>query len=268
MFTAWGHFVYRWRWSVLIVSALLLVGSGYIASQGGKLESGGFIETAESGRASRLIEKELPRAGGSTFTLIFTSATLTANDPAFKSAVDDALAPLRPEREPRVAMIQTPYDGSVADPTAIISKDQHSIAVNVAAKDDIPTARGYYQELRAKARSDKLDVQATGVLAINNGFNVILEEDLRRAEIVSLPLALILLLLVFGTVVAAFIPLFVGVLAVMGGVAGMFLLTRVTTVSVMSLGISRGEKSGWNGNPVYHRCHANTRLARGVRFGT
>ena len=69
MFTAWGHFVYRWRWNVLIVSALLLVGSGYIASQGGKLESGGFIETAESGRASRLIEKELPRAGGSTFKL-------------------------------------------------------------------------------------------------------------------------------------------------------------------------------------------------------
>ena len=230
MFTAWGHFVYRWRWNVLIVSALLLVGSGYIASQGGKLESGGFIETAESGRASRLIEKELPRAGGSTFTLIFSSATLTANDSAFKSAVDDALAPLRSDS--RIATIQTPYDGSAADPTSAISKDQHAIAVNVAAKDDIPTARGYYQELRAKARSDKLDVQATGVLAINNGFNVILEEDLRRAEIVSLPLALVLLLLVFGTVVAAFIPLFVGVLAVMGGVAGMFLLTRVTTVSV------------------------------------
>jgi len=230
LFTAWGHFVYRWRWNVLIVSALLLVGSGYIASQGGKLESGGFIETAESGRASRLIEKELPRAGGSTFTLIFSSATLTANDSAFKSAVDDALAPLRSDS--RIATIQTPYDGSAADPTSAISKDQHAIAVNVAAKDDIPTARGYYQELRAKARSDKLDVQATGVLAINNGFNVILEEDLRRAEIVSLPLALVLLLLVFGTVVAAFIPLFVGVLAVMGGVAGMFLLTRVTTVSV------------------------------------
>ena len=66
MFTAWGRFVYRYRWPVLILSVVLLLASGAIASQGGSLESGGFIETAESGRASKLIEKELPRAGGSS----------------------------------------------------------------------------------------------------------------------------------------------------------------------------------------------------------
>ena len=76
MFTAWGHFVYRFRWIVLILSILLLVASGAIASQGGKLESGGFIETAESGRATKLLERELPGAGGSTMTFIFSSATL------------------------------------------------------------------------------------------------------------------------------------------------------------------------------------------------
>jgi uncharacterized membrane protein YdfJ with MMPL/SSD domain len=57
VFAAWGRFVYRRRWPVLLLSVLLLLASGFIASQGGKLESGGFIETAESGRASRLIEK-------------------------------------------------------------------------------------------------------------------------------------------------------------------------------------------------------------------
>lgn len=230
MFTAWGHLVYRLRWPVLAVSAILLVGSGFIASQGGKLESGGFIETAESGRASRLIERELPRAGGSTFTLIYTSDSLVATDPAFKSAVDASLQPLR--NDARIAEIQTPYDSSVADPTALVSTDRRSISVNVAVKDDIATARAYYQELRATVRSDTLRVQATGVLAINNGFNVILQKDLQRAEMVSLPLALVMLLIVFGTVVAALIPLGVGILAVMGGIAGMFLLTRFTTVSV------------------------------------
>ena len=230
MFTAWGHLVYRLRWPVLAVSAVLLLASGFIASQGGKLESGGFIETAESGRASRLIERELPRAGGSTFTLIYTSDSLVATDPAFKSAVDASLQPLRTDA--RVAEIQTPYDSTVADPTSLISTDRRSISVNVAVKDDIATARAYYQELRATVRSDTLRVQATGVLAINNGFNVILQKDLQRAEMVSLPLALVMLLIVFGTVVAALIPLGVGILAVMGGIAGMFLLTRVTTVSV------------------------------------
>ena len=69
MFEAWGRFVYRHRWPVLAISIVLLVASGFIAGQGGKLESGGFIETAESGRASRLIEQELPIVGGFSATL-------------------------------------------------------------------------------------------------------------------------------------------------------------------------------------------------------
>jgi len=230
LFAAWGRFVYRRRWPVLLLSILLLLASGFIAGRGGKLESGGFIETAESGRASRLIEKELPIVGGSTFTLIFSSDTLSASDPEFRAAVEAALVPLR--TDPRKDSIITPYDTSVVDPTRQISKDGHAIAVDVAVKDTIDVARDYYPELRAKVSSDKLKVQATGVLAINNGFNTVLFADLQRAEVVALPLALILLLVVFGAVVAALIPLGTGLLAVMSGIAGMFLLSHITSVSV------------------------------------
>ena len=230
MFAAWGRFVYRRRWPVLVLSILLLLASGFIAGRGGKLESGGFIETAESGRASRLIEKELPIVGGSTFTLIFSSDTLRASDPEFRAAVEAALVPLR--TDPRKDSIITPYDTSVLDPSRQISKDGHAIAVDVAVKDTIDVARDYYPELRAKVTSDKLRVQATGVLAINNGFNAVLFADLQRAEVVALPLALILLLVVFGAVVAALIPLGTGLLAVMSGIAGMFLLSHITGVSV------------------------------------
>src|SRR5687768_18251272 len=111
VFEAWGRFVYRHRWPVLAFSIVLLVASGFIAGQGGKLDSGGIIETAESGRASRLIEQELPIVGGSTFTLIFSSDTVTARDPAFRAAVEAALVPLR--TDPRVDTINTPYDPAV-----------------------------------------------------------------------------------------------------------------------------------------------------------
>ena len=235
MFAAWGRFVYRRRWPVLAVSGLLLLASIFIVIQGGKLQSGGFIETSESGRASRLIERELPSAGAATFTLILSSDTLSATSPEFRAAVDAALAPLR--SDPRVAPIVTPYDGTALDPTRLISKDGHAVAVEVPAKDDLATARDYYPELRAKVRSDTLSIQATGLLAINNGFNAVLQEDLRRAETVSLPLALVLLLVVFGSIVAALVPLGVGVLAVIGGIAGMFLVTRVTDVSVYALNV-------------------------------
>src|SRR5207245_2374 len=108
----------------------------------------------------------------------------------------------------------------------------HAAAVDVATKDELAVARDYYKELRAKVRSDRLTIAATGVLAITNGFNDVLQDDLRRAETVSLPLALVLLLIVFGSVVAGFIPLGVGILAVMSGIAGMFVLARFTDVSV------------------------------------
>ena len=235
MFAAWGRFVYRRRWPVLAVSGFLLLASMFIVIQGGKLQSGGFIETSESGRASRLIERELPSAGAATFTLILSSDTLSATSSEFRAAVDAALAPLR--SDPRVAQIVTPYDGTALDPTRLISKDGHAVAVEVPAKDDLATARDYYPELRAKVRSDTLSIQATGLLAINNGFNAVLQEDLRRAETVSLPLALVLLLVVFGSIVAALVPLGVGVLAVIGGIAGMFLVARVTDVSVYALNV-------------------------------
>src|SRR5438105_4323790 len=235
MFAAWGRFVYRRRWPVLAVSGFLLLASMFIVIQGGKLQSGGFIETSESGRASRLIERELPSAGAATFTLIFSSDSLSATSAEFRTALDAALAPLR--SDPRVAAIVTPFDGTALDPTRLISKDGHAVAVDVAAKDDLATARDYYPELRAKVRSGTLGIQATGLLAINNGFNDVLQQDLRRAETVSLPLALILLLVVFGSVVAALVPLGVGVLAVVGGIAGMFLVARVTDVSVYALNV-------------------------------
>ena len=230
MFAAWGRLVHDFRWPVLAVTVVLLAASGVVAAQGGKLQSGGFIEAAESGRGSRLLEAELPRASAATFTLIFSSGTLSAKDPAFKDAVERALAPLR--SDPRVATIQTPYDASIPDPTQLLSRDGHAAAVSVAAKDQLPVARDYYQALRALVRSDTLDIQATGVLAITNGFNTVLQDDLRRAEFIGIPFALIVLFLVFGTVVAGLIPLGVGMLAVMGGIAGMFLLARVTDVSI------------------------------------
>ena len=145
----------------------------------------------------------------------------------------DALAPLRSDT--RIDSIVTPYDS--AGQPSLVSKDGHEIAVDVAVKDTLDVARDYYTDLRAKVRSSVIDVQATGVLAINNGFNAVLQDDLHRAEYVALPLALILLVFVFGTVVAAFVPLGVGALAVMSGVAGMYLLAHVTSVSVYALNV-------------------------------
>ncbi len=234
MFAAWGHFVYRFRWATLILSAALMALSVVVSAAGGDLKSGGIIQTSESGRAAKLIQNELPRSTGTSFTVLFGSQTLLATDPAYKAAVTQALAATR--QDPRVQSVITAYDPG-PQASSMISKDQHHLIAVVSVKDDSVTAQKYYEEQRAKIASDVLTVQTTGYLAINHDFNKILESDLQRAEFVSLPLALILLLLVFGTLLAAMLPLGVGMLAVVGGIAATFALSHATDVSQYALNI-------------------------------
>ena len=234
MFAAWGHLVYRFRWAFLIVSAALMAVSAVVSASGGDLKSGGIIQTSESGRAAKLIENELPRSSGTSFTVLFGNDTLKVTDAAYKTAVEKALAPVR--ADPRVQSVLTAYDPSPSA-ASLVSKDQHLLLAVVSVKDDSVTAGKYYPDLRAEITSDVLTIGATGYLAINHDFNVILESDLQRAEFVSLPLALILLLLVFGTLLAAALPLGVGMLAVVGGVAATFALSHSTDVSQYALNI-------------------------------
>lgn len=234
MFAAWGRFVHRARWAVLVVSAVLLVASGFVAAQGGDLVGGGIIETSESGQALALMREELPEASGSNFTLLYVSDTLKVTDAAYRFEVESSLKDIRADR--RVKQVTTPYD--TTPPVArLISSDGRKALVIVSVEDNINEAQKYYDEMRATVRTEELVVLGGGNIGITKDFNEILESDLQRAEIVSLPLALVLLVLVFSTVVAACIPLGVGVLAVLGGVAGTFVLSRYTDVSQYALNV-------------------------------
>src|SRR4030081_3380785 len=107
MFARWGRFVYRNRWATLIASALLPALSISASSPGGTLaDSGGFGASLPAGKAAKLIADEIhpqgttAKSGLSSFTLIFSSPTLSAGDAAFQKAVEDAVAPL--SGDPRV----------------------------------------------------------------------------------------------------------------------------------------------------------------------
>jgi RND superfamily putative drug exporter len=236
MLEGWGRFVHRRRWAVLGSSLAMLALSGVLLAQGGDLGNPDTIPSTESGRASQLLTSELPRPTGAptgaSFTLVFRSETLAVADPAYRQAVADALIPLRGDA--RVTSIRTYYD---APAPSLLSRDGHGMLAFVQLKDPRSVAEVYFEDLRAQVRSDSLTILATGGLPINRDFDVILDRDLERAEIVSLPVALILMLIVFGTVVGALVPLGVGVLAIVGGLGGVFLLTRFTDVSTYALNI-------------------------------
>jgi RND superfamily putative drug exporter len=237
MFAWWGHFVYRFRWPVLGISVLLLAGSVLALLNGGTLKNSGGQNT-ESGRAIALMHDQLPQSGpgaGSTFVLVFGSQTMTVQDPAFKQAVLTALQPLKDDS--RVKSIDTPFDVPAEQAKAMTSTDGHHVFTQVSLKDDYATARQFYKQMRTEVHSDQLEVLGTGAVAIGSDFDKYLQSDLQRAEVVSLLVILPLLLIVFATVVSAVLPLGVGGLAVIGGLAGVGLLARFTDVSTYSTNI-------------------------------
>ena len=235
MFAWWGRFVYRFRWPVLGVSGLLLAGSIVALFNGGTLKNSGG-ENTESGRAVTLMQHQLPQNGaGSSFVLVLGSESMGVADPSFKAAVLAALEPLHDDV--RVKSIETPYDVTTEQARAMTSTDGHHVFALVTLKDDYATARRYYTELRHEVHSDQLQVLGTGNVAIASDFDKYLQSDLQRAELVSLVILVPLLLIVFGTLVSAVLPLGVGGLAVVGGLAGVGLLARFTDVSTYATNI-------------------------------
>jgi len=239
MFAAWGRLVYRFRWLTLGGSALLLglsiVGILTGASLAG---NGSFGADLAAGRAANLISAQIPaqRAStGSSLTLLFSSSDLTVTDAGFQSALKGAVAPL--SGDPRVTAVQTPYSVTPIEQPGFVSRDAHKALVIVEFKDDSTTAETYYQQVVAEVHPGPLQVVATGEVPINHAFSTTLESDLQRAEYVALPVTLILLVLIFGSVVAALLPLGVGVLAIAGGVGGTLLLAHFTDVSQYAINI-------------------------------
>src|SRR6202035_5702468 len=136
MFARWGRVVYRFRWATLVASALLLGLSVVAILTGATLtSSGNFGADLPAGQANTLVNSEIHPQGavaGSSFTLIFSSGTLTATDPAFKSALQDAVASL--DFDSRVTAGRTPYSVLPIQQSAFISRDSHKALVVVELK--------------------------------------------------------------------------------------------------------------------------------------
>ena len=242
MLASWGRLVHRFRFAVIALSVASLIPSLWLITHGGRLATTDVPTTTESGRALDLIGRELPGRPPS-FSFIFSSPTLPARDPAFRREVEHALAPLRSDE--RVARVVTAYDPPVYDasvPAAeMISRDGRRALAVVELKGEAAAFSSLefsvlppdvYPSLRAKVKTETLEMLPVGNIPLNHDFTEVTRTDLQRAELVILPLVVILLLLVFGSVVAALLPLAVGGLSMAGAIAGTLLMARYTSVSV------------------------------------
>jgi RND superfamily putative drug exporter len=218
MFEALGDLVYRRRWLTLALASGFLAASVAMVVHGGHLTSG-TIEGLEAERAQHLVEEVIGRPLDTTFAVIFQASdvgpALEPDDQEFVNAMADALAPLRADSA--IASVTSPDD---APPELALGMANGKGALAyVTVKGDFRGALASYPRLRALLKSRRLTITCTGKLPYMSDLNRTLEHDLLKAEIISLPLAILVLLLVFRTLVAAVLPVAVGALAVLGGMA-------------------------------------------------
>jgi uncharacterized membrane protein YdfJ with MMPL/SSD domain len=211
--------------------------------RGGSLTSG-TIEGTESARATALVRGAAAADTDTSVVALFSHPTLAATDPVFQSALSLHLDKVgaRPEVDNVVSVLSAPPQAR----SRFVSADGRTALVLVRLKGDEKASVKAFPAVRDVLRDGPFTVAITGKPAFLTDLNTELEHDLLRAELLSFPLALIVLIWVFRTVVAALLPIIVGGLAVLAGVGAVLALSHhldmaqytLNVVSLIGLGVA------------------------------
>ena len=235
MFYAFGRLVYRFRWFVLAFWAILLAVSLAFAPRVTEpLRIGGFADPSlESSKAAATLANDL---GYSTSSVIITfqgrDGGLLATDPRFIAQSDVALAGLTKLSVPTTII-------SHASNPRQISKDGRTAFEVVTLATDTEAAAKLMPEIRAALKEPPgLIMRVGGGPAFYADIEKVSQEDLARAEAVAFPIAVIALLLVFGSVIAAGLPVLVGGVGVVVILAVIYALGTVMELSIFTVNLA------------------------------
>jgi putative drug exporter of the RND superfamily len=215
-------------WAVVLVTAAV-----FAPKLGGQLKGGGF---EGSGRDSELAkdlmveEFGLPRA---TLAIVFESDKLSARSEEYQRAEAEALEPLR--NMEKIRSVSTYAD---TNDKRFLSEDGNKTYALVGFNVSVGETQSLVDEVRQKVRSDELTTYVTGPSAVYLDITNASAEDIRRAEKYALPVALVILVIAFGTLVAAGVPILIGGVSVLTALAALFFLAGVYDMSVYVLSIA------------------------------
>ena len=234
MFETWGRLVHRRRKLILWLSlaAVLFFGVWGTGVFGAVTTAGGFdTPGSDSHRAAQLIEDGFGRSEPDVVVLY---SGRDVDDPAVKDAVTSSLAAL-----PEDAVVSSATYWSTGSPQ-FVSEDGNSTYAILNLAGETPQDRAdTFTELEAGLRDAQgLEVRLGGQVVIEDAINSRVSSDIAFAETISMPVLLVLLLVIFGGLVAASLPLVIGGVAILGSFTALHAMTYFTDVSTFSISIT------------------------------
>ncbi|WP_203909845.1 MMPL family transporter [Rhizocola hellebori] len=241
MFAWWGRAVVRLRWLVLAVAAAILVlGATWGAGVFGDLISGGFDDpSSPSSKAHTEITERLGRQDVDIIA-IYSSPALADGIAMRAEATADPGALTAAQRG--AAQVAATLKGRPEVTSVMpgpVSENGASTYLAIQLRDGDEDAKlADLEKIEPMLRAaGPLEVEVGGLIPFLDDANQQISDDITKAEIISLPILMILLLFIFRGVVAAATPLMVGILAVLGAFISVRLLAQVTDVSVFAINI-------------------------------
>jgi putative drug exporter of the RND superfamily len=228
-----------WRtvavWAALVVAAVLSMGSLLGSGLTSEMQQHG--KQPDSATADKLIADRMTGERKMTDFVIVRSERLTVDDPAYKAYVTDLTGKIQALGPEIVEGAASYYQTN--DPTAV-SKDRQSTLIAVVMAGDQDKAMENTKPLHrlvAASAGDGFTLAQTGEASLNQMGTDLAKSDMEKAEVFGVPVALIVLVVVFGAVLAAVMPLVLSIISIVLALALTALIGQIYPVNFFVLNI-------------------------------
>ena len=227
-----GHWTATHFKVVALAWVVVAVGLGMFAPRVEKALSGAGWETtgSESVQARELVDKNFNGLGTYGLMVVVHSQSKTTSDPAFARTLKGVEAKLA--GDPAVTTVVPPQRGMT------ISPDGHTAVVQAGAarnSNEMVRAADELKQPLERLGGDGVNVNLTGAAGMWSDFNEANKAAMMKSEIISWPITLGILVLAFGSLVAAGLPLMLTILGLVAAAGSLFLGTHLLDISIWAM---------------------------------
>ena len=217
---------------VAIIWLVIAIGLGFFAPRVEHALSGAGWEAtgSESVAARQLVDDNFGGQSSSALMVVVHSPAKTVDDPAFQEAIAKSESVLKAAK--RVSNVAPPRPGTP------ISADRHTAIVQAGAAADPNTMVRAADDLKVELRdlnSAGVEVSLTGASGMWSDFNTANREAMMKSELISWPVTLLILVLAFGSLVAAGLPLMLTILGLVASAGSLYLGTQILDISIWAM---------------------------------
>ncbi|WP_017616482.1 MMPL family transporter [Nocardiopsis salina] len=234
-----GHSAHRGRWWVLAMTGLftafsLVWGLGVFSD----VSDSGFEDPgSESTRAMDVLQEELGHSDVDVIA-VFRSDEMEVDNPSFAAAME-RMADELPEDVVADYDIYLDEELSEIERGMLVAEDMQATYMPITLTGETHQERlDQFEDAAAALEAGPLETELGGPIAVEHELSHTAETDIVRAELITLPLLLLLLVIIFGGLIAGLVPLAVGGLAILGSLTVLRALTYVTEVSVFAINVA------------------------------